>query len=180
MNVSGITQASWAIRSGVSAGNGGTLIAGGTSGATQMLTGRPGNPYSSEFKIEVAGLNVALAPGRYWLSVSPVVGDAGSGVLASYNTATFKDNSIGEPFTNNDNSFLFWSANTTNFAPRSLDFSMGIAGTPVPEPGPATLLTGIFIAAMAGHRRRRSRLTFSTNASIPDKELVDGNGLAQN
>ena len=68
----GITQASWEIRSRVSAGNPGTLVASGLSPATQTLGPAVGGG-AYVYLIEVDGLWVQLAPDRYWLSVTPVV-----------------------------------------------------------------------------------------------------------
>ncbi len=159
MNVIGVTQASWSIRSGVSTGNGGTVVASGISAATQSLTGRAGNPYPTESRIEVSGLNVNLAPGRYWLSVSPNVGVSSTGILSSYLSATMKDNSIGSPNSTNGNSFLFWPAGGFNFenvGGLNLDYSMGVAGVvAVPEPS-AGILFGAGVLAVAFVRWKRS------------------------
>ncbi|APZ96392.1 hypothetical protein Fuma_06061 [Fuerstiella marisgermanici] len=99
----------------------------------------------------------SLAPCRYWLSVSPVVGKAGSGVLASYNKATLKYNATGDSAVNTDNGFLFWTAGGTNFAPRSLDYSMGLAGTAVPKPSAAMLLVGGVVAMLLTRRSVRKK-----------------------
>ena len=60
-----ISTISWEIRSGVSAGNGGTLLQSGSQGATVGLTrtgfGRP------EYNVRATGLNFNLAPGTYYL-----------------------------------------------------------------------------------------------------------------
>src|SRR4051812_37107799 len=60
-----VSQASWEIRSGVSAGNGGTVVAWGVDPAKVI---RNSNGSS---RIEVAGLQVSLPGGRYWLNVAP-------------------------------------------------------------------------------------------------------------
>src|SRR5262249_13614360 len=64
-----ITGATWEIRQGISEGNGGTLIASGTT-VTPVVTptGRSGFGFT-EFMVEVNGLSVDLAPGTYWLNV---------------------------------------------------------------------------------------------------------------
>lgn len=72
MRLTGVTQASWEIRSGMAPGNGGTLVASGLSTATQTATGRAVGTML-EYTISVSGLNVQLAPGTYWLDVSPLV-----------------------------------------------------------------------------------------------------------
>jgi hypothetical protein len=150
------TQAEWEIRSGVSAGNGGTLIASGTNAATSTT-------FANAFTIAVSGLNVSLSAGTYWLTVAPV------GVLntneQSFVAATTGTNAIGLPAGNDGNAF--WNspflsenfASTTSpalgFSPGS-DFSMGVSGTvsAVPEPS-AIILLGSVVLALAGLIRRR-------------------------
>src|ERR1700736_6205699 len=76
-----ITGADWEIRTGISAGNAGTLIASGTTNSPVVTpTGRSGFGFT-EYMVEVTGLNLtlsALPAGQYyWLNVTPI-GD-GSG-----------------------------------------------------------------------------------------------------
>jgi hypothetical protein len=156
MDVTGITSASWEIRSGVSAGNGGTLVASGLSTATQTATGRSSDPYL-EYKIQVSGLNVKLDPGTYWLSVSPV----GSGTGLSYNSTTSGASAVGQPPGNDGNSFFdstlfgYVFEPTSTFFGSSLDFSMGVGGTVVPVPA-AVWLLGSGLVGLWGFRRRKA------------------------
>lgn len=117
MNTSGVTRASWEIRSGMSPGNGGKLVASGLSSATQTFI--PGNgPFPVDpligYRIQVDDLRVQLAPGRYWLSVAPCIShlSAAKGEDAvtrfsissrpsSYASATLGRNAIGDPPGNN-------------------------------------------------------------------------------
>jgi hypothetical protein len=71
-NLSGLTPNSgyWEIRTGLSEGNGGTLIASGTGAVTSTPTGRSGFGYT-EYHNEVDGLKITLTPGMYWLSTVP-------------------------------------------------------------------------------------------------------------
>jgi PEP-CTERM motif len=157
------TTADWEIRSGVSNGNGGTLIASGVGSlASQTPTGNTGFGFT-EFTIQVDGLNVALAPGTYWLAVAPV--DSGSG--RSFVSTTSGANAVGSPPGNDDNSFLdsaFFGASfqpASDFVGAPADFSMGVLGNSgvaaVPEPATLTLL-GVTLAGMAGYRLRRRKL----------------------
>src|SRR5437879_4825463 len=64
------TSARWEIRSGVSSGAGGILVAGGTNTAVATPTGRVLFE-QTEYSILVSGLSIGLSPGHYWLSVAP-------------------------------------------------------------------------------------------------------------
>jgi hypothetical protein len=160
MNFSAVTQAVWEIRSGVSVGNGGTLIAGGTSAATQTPTGRSGFGFT-EYTIEVDGLNVFLAPGTYWMTVAPV---ASSGT--AYNSTTSGAAAIGTPAGNNGNSFFNWPSNSVNFGaaadqmggtPANPDFSNGvvIGAASAPEPSTLGLVFGAGLTLIGLRRRSR-------------------------
>jgi hypothetical protein len=61
----------WSINQGVFPGNGGTVLASGTSPATSTPTGRAafGLP---EFTVQVTGLSVTLSAGSYWMAVVPI------------------------------------------------------------------------------------------------------------
>jgi hypothetical protein len=154
-----VTAADWEIRSGVSEGNAGTLIASGTTNApTVMPTGRCGFGLC-EYMVEVTGLNVFLpmlpSGQHYWLNVTPV----GNGTGRSFNSTTSGTNCVGTPCGNDQNAFFnstffgaFFTSTMTEGQP--YDYSNGVIGTVVPEPGTVALLTcgvGVLIAL----RRRR-------------------------
>jgi hypothetical protein len=139
----GITTANWEIRSGVSEGNGGTLL---FSGLNAPVTVTP------------TGRSVTLGAGTYWLSVQPI----GNGSEISYNSSTIGANCIGTPCGNNDNAFFnsasfgfnFHTTTDPQFGPGNIDFSDGVIGTVVPEPATWALLgLGTLLVAV---RRRRS------------------------
>jgi len=147
MRVTGVTQASWEIRSGMAPGSGGTLVASGTGTATQTPTGRSIN-LQPEYTISVGGLDLHLAPGTYWLDVAPLVGsDPGTGgYLDSYASYTAGINAINLPPGNIANGLLDWTSSYAPFMSVGFGISMGVAGTVVPEPSPAWLVlagTGI-------------------------------------
>jgi len=139
-----VTGATWEIRTGVSAGNGGTLVASGmTTTPVVTPTGRSGFGFT-EFMVEVPGASAILAAGQYWLNVTPV-GDFGG---RSFNSTTSGASCVGTPCGNDGNSFWnssFFGANfisgtdATGLSP--CDFSMGVNGiafipraTPTPRP----------------------------------------------
>ena len=155
-----ITGADWEIRTGLSAGNGGTLIASGTTNSPVVTpTGRSGMGYN-EYMVEVTGLNVFLpmlpAGQHYWLNVTPV----GDGTNRSFNSDTGGANCVGTPCGNDANAFFNSTFFDANFQPTSEqgqpgDFSMGVIGNAVPEPATWALLTGGLSALLIALRRRR-------------------------
>jgi len=131
-----ITGATWEIRTGVSAGNPGTLVASGST-ATPVVTptGRMAFGFT-EFQVEVTGLTLHLPPlaaGQfYWLNVTVV----GNGAGRAFDSQTSGANAVGMPPGNDMNAFF----NSTTFAANFLstcdpsigqcaDFSMGVKGT---------------------------------------------------
>jgi hypothetical protein len=142
-----VTGAIWEIRSGCSEGNGCTLVAAGsTPTPTVTPTGRSGFGYL-EYTVEITGLHINLAPGTYWLSVTPL----GNGSGHSFNTTTSGANCLGTPCGNDGNS---WFDSVGPFDPR--DFSMGVIGSVIPEPETWALLGGGLSALLIAARWRRS------------------------
>ncbi len=162
--------AQWQIRSGVSDGVGGTLVAGGIGFASQTATGNVGPTGLLEYTVAVSGLSVTLGPGTYYLEVAPISINRRQ---TSYISTTSGANAIGMPPGNDGNSYVagsfYVSGGGYNYEPASnfvtspttgeADFSMGVIGTAVPEP--STLVLGL-IATFTGIggawlRRRRRR-----------------------
>jgi hypothetical protein len=151
-----VTGADWEIRTGLSNGNAGTLIASGTTNSPVVTpTGRSGFGFT-EYMVEVTGLNVFLpmlpSGQHYWLNVTPV----GNGTGRSFNSTTSGANCVGTPCGNDGNSFY----NSTSFGtffqgPGAQDFSNGVIGTVVPEPATLVLLTcGVGLLLIAVRSRR--------------------------
>jgi hypothetical protein len=162
--------AQWEIRSGVSAGNGGSLLASGDGIDTVSATGRSlnfgGFNNVPEFMNLVQGLSVTLGAGTYWLAVAPDVSGQNSFI-----TTTSGLDAVGMPPGNDGNSFLSSTFFGFNFTPVSdpsvegpgtWDFSMGVIGTSastvVPEPSSLILgLAGLVTSAGCYWTRRRAR-----------------------
>ena len=101
-------------------------------------------------------LNVTLAPGHYWLNVTPV----GNGTARSFNSTTSGTNCVGTPCGNDQNAFFnstFFAGNFTSTSNEGqpYDYSMGLIGAPIPEPATTALLTcgvGLLLIAMCYRR----------------------------
>lgn len=159
--MTGIDEAFWEIRTGISEGDGGTVLFGGVAAATQTATGRnSGSPgFNDEYRIEVGGLNVLLNPGRYWLAVTPITDFDGQTFVSSTNGL----NAVGTPPGDNANSYFDSDTFGADFRQESRDFSMGVAGSitggvVVPEPTSLSLMA-FSLLGLAGYGWRRSRRT---------------------
>lgn len=125
-----VIGASWEIRSGVSGGNGGTLVASGsTSSPSVVPTGNNAFGFD-EFEVSVP-VDVHLDPGTYWLNVTPIGNLDGN---RSFNSTTDGTNCVGTPCGNDDTAFLDSDLFGANFEPvadfgaQFHDFSMGVIG----------------------------------------------------
>jgi len=103
-------QATWSISSGVSNGNGGTVIASGTSSASFTPTGRVSfgfNEYTTLVNLTVSTA-VTLKAGTYWLTVVPQctnTGNSNCDIAQYYVSNTQKLNSYGPAEPGSDSFF---------------------------------------------------------------------------
>ncbi len=153
-NQSGLnpTTAYWEIRSGVSEGNGGTLIASGTGATTNQETGRSAFGYLEY--TNYVGVNATLpGEGTYWFAVVPNDPNSGS---RSYESNTFGINAVGTQISDQQyfDSAFFGSTftNADNVAVFST-FSSAVY-TAVPEPSSMIMLGSGLLVAVGAFRRR--------------------------
>jgi hypothetical protein len=143
------SSAYWEIRSGLSEGNGGTLLSSGAGSDSYQLKGA-----FDEYTNTVSGLSLALGPGLYWFTVVP---EAPGQVGRSSNTNTFGQNSVGTQISDEqyiNSPFLhydFTNADNLSIFPR---FSDGVIGTVAPEPSSIVMLASGLMAITAVVRRR--------------------------
>ncbi len=139
----------WEIRTGVSEGDGGFLLAAAMGVDSYHLKGVYG-----EYTNTVSSLNVMLGPGIYWFTVVP---DAPNQQGASFNTNTFGTNSVGiqmrdeQYFNSSVFGYNFTNADNISIFPI---FSSGVIGTVVPEPSSLVMIACGLIAITTVVRRR--------------------------
>jgi hypothetical protein len=157
-----VTAADWEIRTGVSEGNAGTLIASGTTNSPIVTLINTGCFDYCVYRVEVTGLNSflpALPSGQhYWLNVTPV----GNGSGRAFNMTTSGNHCVGSPCGNDQNAFFNSTFFGTYFTSTSnegqpYDYSMGVIAMEVPEPTTVALLTCGVGALLIALRRRRPR-----------------------
>jgi hypothetical protein len=167
-----VTTATWEIRTGVSAGNGGTVVISGDTAASQVaVTPQAGFTYiAPPSLITVSIPTVTLTAGTYWLSVipddtNPFFGDQ------AYVETTSGANAVGIPHGNDGNSFISnnlpsGGAGSYFFTPTSSVegagtwyYSMGVIGTAtgVPEPSSFVLAAIGGFGAVTFARRKKLR-----------------------
>ena len=155
-----VSTANWAILSGVSPGNGGSVVQSGTGSALTLTSlGALSGGYTL-YQASVTGLNFNLGPGTYWLGVQPISDVAG------FIVTTSGANAVGTPAGNDGNAYYtetslgipldgknFESSTTEN--PNLGDFSMGVIGiAAVPEPSSSALcLLGFGLLAVYLRKR---------------------------
>ena len=159
--------AHWEIRSGVSAGGGGILLASGDGPDSASFTGQTfshGDTGVPVFTNQVNGLSVTLGPGMYWLAVAPDLSEGNSFIVT-----TSGSGAIGSPPGNDGNSFISSTYFGLTFVPtsappiegsRTRDYSMGLIGTSATICEPSSLILGLIGSAGYGCTRRAPTLEF--------------------
>lgn len=132
LDLADVTQANWEIRSGVSSGNGGTLVAGSTSPAAATVTSSTDSFGNTLYHVVVNGLDVSLAQGTYWLGLQPISSTFG------YVVTTSGANAVGSPPGNDGDSFQNDNFGD-DFAGTTKDFSLAVIGATATAPEPTTL-----------------------------------------
>lgn len=142
-------EASYEVRKEVSAYNGGTLVASGTSTFILTPTGRSvevDDVLYTEYRFLITGLDIHLDMGKYWMNVAPIITPS---IIAGYgsdflmfNSTTIGTNSVGVPAGNNANDFFVVGTPTgtptsyfipsSDFGPEYKDFSNGVTGIILP------------------------------------------------
>lgn len=155
----GFTGADWTIRSGVSAGNGGIVVASGNDATVSLAgTGRSWMGFNEEtFTVNVG--SIVLTAGTYWMDVTPVAVDDNG---LSYQTWSVGANSVGTS-TPDDYFYASRPGLTQDFLLTSSPVSDGIIGTAGPAtatPEPSSIaLFGMATVMLGGYQRwwRRKR-----------------------
>jgi hypothetical protein len=140
-------QAYYEIRSGVSAGNGGTLLFSSTAPATSVPGALQPFGYQDYNFSALPASPIALGPGTYWLTLVPV--DSGSNY--AYIRETDGTNGVGATVA--DHSSYFSIAGGPSFNPQAADLSIGISGTSTAVPEPAWLSLSVGLVGFVFRRR---------------------------
>jgi hypothetical protein len=134
-----------------------TLVASGSTvtNFSWTPTGRSGADVSfPEYTLSLSGLDIDLAPGTYWLGVSPIISDSGT----AYISGTGGENAVGSPVGSSGSAVLQYEGATlfpsTDFNAGMFDLSMGIDGAAVPEPAMFVPAAAVMLAVL--RRRRRT------------------------
>jgi hypothetical protein len=158
------STAAWEIRSGISLGDGGSLLESGTSSMAMTATGNTVVGLT-EYQTDISGLSFFLAPGTYWMGISLINGTSGGQAFVEVTSGSGGVNSDPDLLAFWNSSFFgadFASAEDAGLTGPS-DFAYDVEGTAaeintVPEPSTMALFaTGLVGMAGAGVKRRRRK-----------------------
>lgn len=153
------STANYEIRTGMSVGDGGSIVAFGNGlAASQVATGTTAFGLT-EYRATITGLSIFLAPGTYWLGMAPISAGA-NGIYVSTTSGAGGSNANIDGLALFNSAFFGANFGSSTDQGTGSNFSYGVDGLDggqevVPEPATMTLLaTGL--AGMAAARRRKA------------------------
>ncbi len=162
-----VTAGDFEIRQGVSEGNGGTLLASGTVGLSDMFIAPTGRWSGHEYMIVLSVGAIDLNPGTYFFAVRPVGDGTGRSVASAsggWDRGGSEDpNPPPRNMLLNGRSYVDSPGYGNNFTdirrvagPGVWDFSYGVEAVPEPTSGMA-ITSGLAILVARGRYRRNAR-----------------------
>ncbi len=153
-----IDTAYWEIRTGMSSGVAGTLVASGSGATTNYATSfTQGGSTVQGVSVDIT--NFALPAGNYWFGLA--IGSTNPAGAGWFVASTHGANGIGGPLGDNQHLYYQESASVVTwnyvdgvplFAPGTIGFDPSYFIREVPAPGTGVLLCGV--AALIARRRR--------------------------
>jgi len=154
------------IRSGMAAGNNGTLVSSGTvTGVTHVASTAAINTFDvgtvlNLYRYTASGLNINLAAGQYWLTFALDRSNVGAGQSFVATTGGF--HGVGTPL-HDGKTFVIDAQHSSAYAMSGSDFegggtwdlSYGVIAQAVPEPATMAAL-GLGVAAMLRRRNKKA------------------------
>jgi len=154
VSANSVVQAEWSIRTAMAPGSAGSIVAEDISPATQSPTGRAyvvPSLNEPEYALRVSGLDLVLPPGEYWLNVTPLTGPEQFAL-----SVTTGAGGVGAPIGDAGTALWWWSNGNHVYDEVAPGFSMGVAGSVVPEPEAGALPAALLALGLLRWMRGRS------------------------